>query len=140
VPAMVKVSCLLVCSHVFSTFESIVHHMFIDHSLSDCSLLCIKDLRKHIQERFSITIPPSLNIHYIHLHNQKHLLQKSKRWTLLAESWGTVRLAWCALNQLTPHVFVDTTGCAFTFLVAKVLAGCKVGAYVHYPTISTVSL
>lgn len=96
---------------------------------------------KHIQERFSITISPSLEIHYIHLHNQRHLLEKSKqqRFTLLAESWGTIRLAWCALNNLTPHVFVDTTGCAFTFLVAKMLAGCKVGAYVHYPTISTVS-
>jgi hypothetical protein len=35
---------------------------------------------------------------------------------------------------------MDTTGCAFTFLVAKVLAGCKVGTYVHYPTISTVRI
>jgi len=32
---------------------------------------------------------------------------------------------------------MDTTGCAFTFFVARVLAGCRVGAYVHYPTIST---
>lgn len=103
--------------------------------------MSIPDLMKHIQERFSITISPSLEINYIHLHNQRHFLEKSKqqRFTLLAESWGTIRLAWCALNNLTPHVFVDTTGCAFTFLVAKVLAGCKVGAYVHYPTISTVS-
>jgi alpha-1,2-mannosyltransferase len=93
---------------------------------------------KHIQDRFSITISPKLEIHYLHLHNQKYLLQKSKRLTMIAESWGTTRLAWCALQLLTPHVFIDTTGCAFTFLVAKVLAGCKVGCYVHYPTISTV--
>ena len=33
---------------------------------------------------------------------------------------------------------MDTTGAAFTCLVAKVLAGCKVGCYIHYPTISTV--
>lgn len=33
---------------------------------------------------------------------------------------------------------MDTTGCAFTFLVAK-LARCKLVAYVHYPTVSTVS-
>eukprot|EP00804_Cyclotella_cryptica_P002711 CCRYP_009621-RA/>CCRYP_009621-RA protein AED:0.05 eAED:0.05 QI:557/1/1/1/1/0.66/3/889/384 len=63
--------------------------------------------------------------------------EKSKRWTMIAESWGTIQLAWYALQKRTPHVFFDTTGCAFTFLVAKVLAGCKVGAYVHYPTIST---
>ena len=93
---------------------------------------------KHIQNRFSITISPNLEIHYIHLHKHKHLLQKSNRFTLLAESWGTIKLAWVALNIFTPEVFVDTTGCAFTFLVAKILAGCRVGCYVHYPTISTV--
>ena len=98
---------------------------------------------KHIQTRFSISIPPTLEIHYIHLHSHKHLLQTSstatRRFTLLAESWGTLRFAWVAFNTFVPDVFVDTTGCAFTFLVAKVLAGCRVGCYVHYPTISTVS-
>lgn len=64
-------------------------------------------------------------------------LDKPKRFTMIAESWGTMKLAWQALSAVTPHVFIDTTGCAFTFFVAKVLAGCKVGAYVHYPTIST---
>ena len=98
------------------------------------------DLMKHIQERFAITLSPELEIHYIHLHSHKHLLEKCKRFTLLAESWGTIRFAWIALNILPPDVFVDTTGCSFTFLVAKVLAGCRVGCYVHYPTISTVSL
>lgn len=56
---------------------------------------------------------------------------------MIAESWGTVKLAWYALNVINPHVYIDTTGCAFTFLVAKLLAGCKIGTYVHYPTIST---
>lgn len=32
---------------------------------------------------------------------------------------------------------MDTTGCAFTYLVARIVFGCKVIAYVHYPTIST---
>jgi alpha-1,2-mannosyltransferase len=58
---------------------------------------------------------------------------------MVAESLGTMQLAWHALNKVTPNVFIDTTGCAFTFFVAKVLAGCKVGTYIHYPTISTVS-
>lgn len=53
------------------------------------------------------------------------------------ESWGTMKLAYKALEQVTPHVFFDTTGCAFTFIVARLLAGCQVAAYVHYPTIST---
>ena len=33
-------------------------------------------------------------------------------------------------------MFVDTTGWAFTYPLAK-LAGCKVSCYTHYPTVST---
>ncbi len=36
-----------------------------------------------------------------------------------------------------PDVFFDTTGCAFTFPVAKFMFGCRVFSYTHYPTIST---
>ena len=59
------------------------------------------------------------------------------KFSMIVESWSTIQLAWKALQILTPDIFMDTTGCAFTFLVAKILANCKVGAYVHYPTIST---
>ena len=75
----------------------------------------------------------------MHLANfpHQHLLDKASRFTMINESWGTINLAWCALNVVTPHVFFDTTGCAFSYFVARVLAGCKVATYVHYPTIST---
>lgn len=36
-----------------------------------------------------------------------------------------------------PDWFIDTTGCAFTFTVARFIYGCRIMAYVHYPTIST---
>lgn len=58
--------------------------------------------------------------------------------SLLVEAWGTMVLAFKALQEWPPDVFMDTTGCAFTYPVARLLAGCHVGAYVHYPTISTV--
>ena len=64
-------------------------------------------------------------------------VDKPKRFTLIAESIATMQLAYHALTTLPPHVYIDTTGCAFTFLVARILAGCKVATYVHYPTIST---
>jgi alpha-1,2-mannosyltransferase len=49
-----------------------------------------------------------------------------------------MKLAYRALHMLSPDVFVDTTGCAFTYLVARILFACEhVVAYVHYPTIST---
>lgn len=67
------------------------------------------------------------------------LTDKSNRFSMIAESLGSAALAYRGLEQVTPHVFFDTTGCAFTFFVARLLAGCTVVAYVHYPTISTVS-
>lgn len=66
-------------------------------------------------------------------------LATTQRFTLIVESIQSIKLAYNALCQFTPDVYIDTTGCAFTFLVAKLLANCKVFAYVHYPTISTVS-
>ena len=91
---------------------------------------------KHVQDRFSITIPKSLQITFIHI--PPMTLLTNKRFTLIMESIHSMKLAYNALSQFTPHVYIDTTGCAFTFIVAKLLANCKVIAYVHYPTISTV--
>jgi alpha-1,2-mannosyltransferase len=100
-----------------------------------------KDLLRHVQERFAISISPSeLEISFVHLHDHKHWLQPAPRLSLIVESYGTIRLAAAALAQTTaplPDWWIDTTGCAFTFLVAKLLYGCRVMAYVHYPTIST---
>lgn len=59
--------------------------------------------------------------------------------TMLGQSAGSMLLAMEALFRSTPDVFVDTTGWAFSFPIAW-LAGCTVGAYVHYPTISIVSV
>jgi alpha-1,2-mannosyltransferase len=79
------------------------------------------------------------------LDEYSYLLEPSGYLSLLLESWGTLRLAFTAL-QLTlqsgglltvPHVWIDTTGAAFTYLPARILFGCQVVAYVHYPTIST---
>ena len=51
---------------------------------------------------------------------------------------------WYSLSRTTPVVIagvnqsmIDTMGYAFTFHVVSILTGAKVGAYVHYPTIST---
>ena len=96
-----------------------------------------EDVLSHAKERFGINVSPSLPITFVHIDAAKKRIATSRRLSMIAESAGTVRMAWAALQQFTPDVYIDTTGCAFTFLVAKILAGCKVGAYVHYPTIST---
>jgi len=95
---------------------------------------------------------------FVHLHEHRRLLEASRRFSLAVESAGTARLAFRGLlrslrdseDRLAdgggdgndgydplPDVFVDTTGCAFTYAVARLVFGCKVAAYVHYPTIST---
>lgn len=39
--------------------------------------------------------------------------------------------------QCVPDVYIDSMGYAFTLPLFKYLGGCRVGSYVHYPTIST---
>lgn len=50
---------------------------------------------------------------------------------------GSVLVAFECLLRFTPHVFLDSTGYAFTYVVARWFFGCTVVAYTHYPTIST---
>lgn len=45
-------------------------------------------------------------------------------------------LAWEALSKVTPLIFLDTSGYAFTYVFARA-AGSLVVCYTHYPTIST---
>jgi alpha-1,2-mannosyltransferase len=78
----------------------------------------------------------------VHLHEHAHLLEPASSFSLLVESVGAMRLAYKALrislsSDTIPNVFIDTTGCAFTYVPAAILFGCRVLAYVHYPTIST---
>ena len=57
--------------------------------------------------------------------------------TLLGQSLGSLVLALEAVLRLPPPLFIDTTGYAFSFPIARYVAGCSVACYVHYPTIST---
>lgn len=75
----------------------------------------------------------------MHLHEHAHLLEPARSFSLLVESIGSMRLAYKALRMspMAPDIFIDTTGCAFTYVPATLCFGCRVLAYVHYPTIST---
>ena len=59
------------------------------------------------------------------------------RLTLLGQSFGSVLLGMEAFLRLVPDVYFDTMGYAFTYPLFKLLGGCQVWAYVHYPTISS---
>ncbi len=59
---------------------------------------------------------------------------------MLFQSLGSVLVGFECLCRLTPDVYVDTIGAAFTYPLVKLLTSARVVAYVHYPIISRVSL
>jgi hypothetical protein len=59
---------------------------------------------------------------------------------MLFQSIGSTLVGLECILRLTPDVFCDTMGAAFTYPVVHYLTNAKVVAYVHYPIISTVSL
>ncbi|XP_054712099.1 GDP-Man:Man(3)GlcNAc(2)-PP-Dol alpha-1,2-mannosyltransferase-like [Uloborus diversus] len=58
-------------------------------------------------------------------------------FTLLMQSLGSVVLGIEAAFKHAPHIYIDTMGYSWTLPIFKYLVASKIGAYVHYPTIST---
>ncbi|TRY73648.1 hypothetical protein TCAL_12485 [Tigriopus californicus] len=89
-------------------------------------------------QRFNI---PGLNpesIEFVYLHRRAWV--EAVNWpmfTLFGQSLGSLSLGLEALDKAVPDIFLDTMGYAFTLPLFKYFGGCKVGCYVHYPTIST---
>ena len=80
----------------------------------------------------------SETVSFVYLKHRKWIEAKCYPYcTLLGQSLGSVFLGVEALYKLPPNVYIDTMGYAFTLPLFKFLGECKVGCYVHYPTIST---
>ncbi|KOS22280.1 GDP-Man:Man(3)GlcNAc(2)-PP-Dol alpha-1 [Escovopsis weberi] len=94
------------------------------------------DILSNVRNRFNIHLhPPTIQFLYL---SQRHQVLPGRHFTLLAQSIGSMVLAWDAFKLLTPDIFVDTMGYAFALGLSKFLfADVPTGAYVHYPTIST---
>lgn len=91
-------------------------------------------LRGEAKRRFGIVIKAPLVV--VPLKMRERLLPERYRFATAArQALGSVRLTAQALARLRPATFVDTTGWAFGYPLAR-LAGCRVVAYVHYPTVS----
>lgn len=58
-------------------------------------------------------------------------------FTLLLQSLASVFLGMEAAFKHVPDIYIDTMGYAWTYPIFRYLCSCRVGAYVHYPTIST---
>ncbi|KAH8314805.1 hypothetical protein KR067_001283, partial [Drosophila pandora] len=78
------------------------------------------------------------NVRFVFL-KQRHWIEAKKypHFTLLGQSLGSMVLGLEALLKFPPDIFIDTMGYAFTYPLFKYLVQSKVGAYVHYPVISS---
>ncbi|KAI0684595.1 hypothetical protein C8T65DRAFT_748628 [Cerioporus squamosus] len=106
-----------------------------------CAVACSREqIIEKVKTRFDIELSPK-TLHLVFLES-RYLVEDSTwpRFTLLGQSIGSMYLAWEAMAYLVPDLFVDTMGYAFTFPVVSLLGNIPVGAYVHYPTISTTML
>ena len=59
--------------------------------------------------------------------------------TMICQSLASMVVGFECLLRVKPNYFCDTTGAAFIYPLAFWLGRSKIIAYVHYPTISTVS-
>lgn len=60
-----------------------------------------------------------------------------KRFTLIGQALGSVILAYQAIAQLVPDIFLDTAGYPFTYPIIDWLLGIPCYAYIHYPVVSS---
>ncbi|XP_011214462.1 GDP-Man:Man(3)GlcNAc(2)-PP-Dol alpha-1,2-mannosyltransferase [Bactrocera dorsalis] len=91
---------------------------------------------KKVQGTFNINVDEQ-NTSFVYL--KRRMLVETKFYpyfTLLGQSLGSIILGLEALCKFPPDIYIDTTGYAFTLPLFRYIGGCKVGCYVHYPTIS----
>ncbi|KAJ5257203.1 Glycosyl transferase family 1 [Penicillium angulare] len=103
-----------------------------DHEANKTTML------ERVENRFNIHLHPP-RVVLLYLTTRKYVVSNSYPYmTLLGQSLGSLVVAYDAFTLLVPDVFVDTMGYAFTLALSKWLfPTVPVGAYVHYPTIST---
>ena len=90
-----------------------------------------------VNDRFNIPLN-STNVKFVFLRRRAWV--EARRWprfTILGQSLGSMILGLEALLQLAPHVYIDTTGYAFTLPLFRWLGGSRTASYVHYPTVSS---
>lgn len=93
------------------------------------------ELQKRAFERFGVELLRPIQVVKLVSRNLT-LPEKYPRFTMVGQAIGSVIVTTEALSKYRPFLFFDTTGHAFGYPIVQ-LAGCRVAAYVHYPTISS---
>ncbi|EIN12293.1 UDP-Glycosyltransferase/glycogen phosphorylase [Punctularia strigosozonata HHB-11173 SS5] len=96
-----------------------------------------EEIIANVKSKFDIELSPT-TLGFVFLESRWAVEDTTwPRFTLLGQSLGSMYLAWEAMSAFIPDLFIDTMGYAFSFHVVSWLGNIPVGAYVHYPTIST---
>ncbi|KNC51054.1 glycosyl transferase [Thecamonas trahens ATCC 50062] len=95
-----------------------------------------EDILARARNRFAVELPREPIFVFLATRTavESHALLRP---TMLMQSLGSMVLAGEALFRARAHVVIDSMGYAFTYPVFSWIGGAVVGAYVHYPTIST---
>ncbi|KXS19347.1 glycosyltransferase family 4 protein [Gonapodya prolifera JEL478] len=98
--------------------------------------LSADEILERVKVQFDITLSKE-DVDFVWLKQWRWILaERYPTITLMGQSLGSLVPAYEALWKLRPDVFIDTTGFAFTLVLAKYGFGCRTIAYVHYPTVS----
>lgn len=140
-------------SHGGGGGERVLYEAIRHHQVSDPSIVCVvytgdiepldhgvtkQVMLDKVKSLFGIELDPR-RITFVPLRNV-HLVRDNywPAFTLAGQAFGANRLAYEAISKLVPDVFIDTAGHAFAYRAVKYFdKRVRVGAYVHYPTIST---
>lgn len=99
----------------------------------------LQQLCKKVKEKFSTQINLKRNnLQFVKLktHETMHA-ENYPSWTLLWQLIAYNKVCAEALRLKPCDVFIDTIGVGFAYPLVKILFGCKIVSYTHYPTISS---
>ncbi|KAL4487217.1 hypothetical protein ABPG72_017936 [Tetrahymena utriculariae] len=96
-----------------------------------------EDILKKATDRFNVNVLELKDkIQFIRVSGIK-LLEPFRMATMILQVIGTMLYTYKCLLKYQPDIFFDSTGFAFSHIIAKKFLGCKVVSYTHYPFISS---
>lgn len=96
-------------------------------------------LREKVLKRFGVQISQK-NLTFVDLNREvAHSLEPKNypTFTLIWQALASVRVCIHALNLMPCDIFVDTMGVGYAYPFIRVLFGCQIYSYTHYPIVSS---
>lgn len=96
-----------------------------------------KDILAKVRQKFGIEGIESRRVVFVYLRKFSKWIDAGywKHFTLIGQTLGSILLAFEALYELSPDVWIDTMGLPGSYLPVSVILKIPIVAYVHYPII-----